>query len=233
MLVARTAPATALVALHRVSFRFDDGVTLFDSLDLTFDRTPTAIVGRNGVGKSVLAHLIAGGLAPTAGAIDRHASIAFVAQHDAGATHDPRCTATAVAHLDAPLAALERIARGDAREDDVGTLDGRWDLAERWRAALDDAGLPIDAGTPAHALSGGQHARVAMIGALLSGAELLVVDEPTNHLDLESVRAFEAALADFPGAIVAVSHDAAFIDALALTHSMRWTGEGWRFEPSA
>ncbi|MCD4556148.1 ATP-binding cassette domain-containing protein, partial [Burkholderia pseudomallei] len=154
--MARTAPAGALVALHHVSFRFDDGVTLFDSLDLTFDRAPSAIVGRNGAGKSVLARLIAGRLAPTAGAIERHASIAFVAQHDADAMHDSRCTAAAVARLDAPLAALERVARGDARADDFDLLDGRWDLAERWQAALDEAGLPpLDARTPAHALSGG------------------------------------------------------------------------------
>ncbi|MDN7673750.1 ATP-binding cassette domain-containing protein [Burkholderia oklahomensis] len=213
--MAQTAPATALVALHRVSFRFDDGVTLFDSLDLTFDRTPTAIVGRNGVGKSVLARLVAGRLAPTAGAIDRHASIAFVAQHDADATHDPQRTAAAAAHLDAPLAALERVACGDAREDDFDALDGRWDLAERWRAALDDAGLPIDAATPAHTLSGGQLARVAMIGALLSGADLLVLDEPTNHLDAPGRAWLRAALARRRGGWIVVSHDRALLHDIA------------------
>ncbi|KVD79223.1 ABC transporter ATP-binding protein [Burkholderia sp. ABCPW 14] len=213
--MAQAASATARVALHRVSFRFDDGVTLFDSLDLTFDRTPSAIVGRNGVGKSVLARLIAGRLAPTEGAIDRHASIAFVAQHDADATHDPQRTAAAVAHLDAPLAALERIARGDALEDDFDTLDGRWDLAERWRAALDDAGLPIDADAPAHTLSGGQLARVAMIGALLSGADLLVLDEPTNHLDAPGRAWLRAALARWRGGLIVVSHDRALLHEVA------------------
>lgn len=210
--MARTAPAGALVALHHVSFRFDDGVTLFDSLDLTFNRAPSAIVGRNGAGKSVLARLIAGRLAPTAGAIERHASIAFVAQHDADAMHDSRCTAAAVARLDAPLAALERVARGDARADDFDLLDGRWDLAERWQAALDEAGLPpLDARTPAHALSGGQLARVAMIGALLSGADLLVADEPTNHLDAPGREWLRAALAGWRGGLVVVSHDRALL----------------------
>ncbi|ARL36013.1 ABC-F family ATP-binding cassette domain-containing protein [Burkholderia pseudomallei] len=210
--MARTALAGALVALHHVSFRFDDGVTLFDSLDLTFDRAPSAIVGRNGAGKSVLARLIAGRLAPTAGAIERHASIAFVAQHDADAMHDSRCTAAAVARLDAPLAALERVARGDARADDFDLLDGRWDLAERWQAALDEAGLPpLDARTPAHALSGGQLARVAMIGALLSGADLLVADEPTNHLDTPGREWLRAALASWRGGLVVVSHDRALL----------------------
>ena len=50
--MAAATPTGALVALHHVSFRFDDGFTLFDSLDLSIDRTPTGIVGRNGIGKT-------------------------------------------------------------------------------------------------------------------------------------------------------------------------------------
>ncbi|KHK61016.1 hypothetical protein PI86_00715 [Burkholderia sp. A9] len=72
--MAAATPTGALVALHHVSFRFDDGITLFDSLDLAIDRTPTGIVGRNGVGKSLLAQLIAGRRTPSAGSIGRHAN---------------------------------------------------------------------------------------------------------------------------------------------------------------
>lgn len=62
-------------------------------------------------------------------------------------------------------------------------------------------------------------------------AQLLLLDEPTNHLDLESVRAIEAALAGFPGAIVVASHDTAFLAALEPTHTMQWHHDGWRYEP--
>ncbi|MBZ4280625.1 hypothetical protein LAM20_21980, partial [Mycobacterium tuberculosis] len=62
-------------------------------------------------------------------------------------------------------------------------------------------------------------------------AQLLLLDEPTNHLDLESVRAIEAALAGFPGAIVVASHDTAFLAALDPTHTMQWHRDGWRYEP--
>ncbi len=61
-------------------------------------------------------------------------------------------------------------------------------------------------------------------------AQLLLLDEPTNHLDLESVRAFEQALQGFSGAMVVVSHDEAFVQAIGPTHRLNWTQEGWRLE---
>ncbi|MEY1594656.1 ABC-F family ATP-binding cassette domain-containing protein [Burkholderia sp. Bmkn7] len=211
--MAAATPTGALVVLHHVSFRFDDGVTLFDSLDLSIDRTPTGIVGRNGIGKSQLAQLIAGRCAPSTGTIERHTPVVYVAQqHDDGnAAANPR-TVSQVAALDAPLGALARLADGRAEPHDFDLIGDRWDLAERLRAALDAAGLhDVRADTPAHALSGGQRARVALIGALLSGAGLLVLDEPTNHLDAPGRAWLRAALDGWRGGLVIVSHDRALL----------------------
>ncbi|HVT82697.1 MAG TPA: ATP-binding cassette domain-containing protein [Phycisphaerae bacterium] len=66
-------------------------------------------------------------------------------------------------------------------------------------------------------LSGGQKARVALARCLLSGVQVLILDEPTNHLDLASIQIMERALINFPGAVVAVSHDRFFIDKIATT----------------
>ncbi|KVV19871.1 ABC transporter ATP-binding protein [Burkholderia cepacia] len=211
--MAAATPTGALVALHHVSFRFDDGVTLFDSLDLSIDRRPTGIVGRNGIGKSQLAQLIAGRCAPSTGTIERHTPVVYVAQqHDDGnAAANPR-TVSQVAALDAPLGALARLADGRAETHDFDLIGDRWDLAERLRTALDAAGLhDVRADTPAHALSGGQRARVALIGALLSGAGLLVLDEPTNHLDAPGRAWLRAALDGWRGGLVIVSHDRALL----------------------
>ncbi|KWB22716.1 ABC transporter ATP-binding protein [Burkholderia cepacia] len=211
--MAAATPTGALVALHHVSFRFDDGVTLFDSLDLSIDRTPTGIVGRNGIGKSQLAQLIAGRCAPSTGTIERHTPVVYVAQqHDDGnAAANPR-TVSQVAALDAPLGALARLADGRAEPHDFDLIGDRWDLAERLRTALDATGLhDVRADTPAHALSGGQRARVALIGALLSGAGLLVLDEPTNHLDAPGRAWLRAALDGWRGGLVIVSHDRALL----------------------
>ncbi|WP_322089039.1 ABC-F family ATP-binding cassette domain-containing protein [Burkholderia sp. BCC1999] len=211
--MAAATPTGALVALHHVSFRFDDGITLFDSFDLSVDRTPTGIVGRNGIGKSLLAQLIAGRRAPGTGTIERHTPVVYVAQQhdDVNAKANPR-TVSQIAALDAPLGALARLAEGRAEPHDFDLIGDRWDLAERLRTALDAAGLhDVRPDTPARALSGGQLARVALIGALLSGAGLLVLDEPTNHLDAPGRAWLRAALDGWRGGLVIVSHDRALL----------------------
>ncbi|MEM5316338.1 ABC-F family ATP-binding cassette domain-containing protein [Paraburkholderia sp. JHI869] len=209
--MARVTPAATLVALHHISYRFDSGITLFDALDLVLDRVPTGIVGRNGVGKSMLAQLIAGRIEPTSGSIDRHARVAFAAQQHADASHDTQ-TVAQVAGLDAPLAALARLANGNAEAGDFDVIGERWDLAARLRTALDAAGLDhLESDALARTLSGGELARVTLIGALLADAGLLVLDEPTNHLDAAGRAWLRSTLAGWRGGLVVVSHDRALL----------------------
>lgn len=194
-----------LVSLQHVYVQFANGETLLDDLNLSFDHIPTGIVGRNGAGKSVLAKLLAGVLIPSSGTLTRSASVAYVPQTVALAPGDTVADVTATAD---PLAALQRLARGDALPDDLELIDDRWDLAERLRKALDAAGLQhINADDPASQLSGGQLARVTVIGALLAAPQLLILDEPTNHLDSDGRTWLLGALKDWRGGLVVVSHD--------------------------
>jgi len=85
---------------------------------------------------------------------------------------------------------------------------------------------------PAGQLSGGERLKAAMAIALWREvpAQLLLLDEPTNHLDLESVMAFEQALHGFTGAMLVVSHDPAFVQAIKPTHFLDWHCAGWTLE---
>ena len=83
---------------------------------------------------------------------------------------------------------------------------------------------------PLAVLSGGERLKAALACVLWreEATQLLLLDEPTNHLDLASVQAIEAALVGFPGALLVVSHDEAFLKGLTLTHELVWEEAGWR-----
>ncbi|MGF6127647.1 ATPase subunit of ABC transporter with duplicated ATPase domains [Pseudomonas frederiksbergensis] len=195
----------ALVSLNQLGFQFANGETIFDSLNLSFDRIPTAIVGRNGMGKSVLAQLIAGQLTPTAGRLICQGHVAYVPQTFSTTGQQTVADATGCAPA---FNALARLNLGHASSDDFDTLADRWDLPERLCLALDEAGLEdISPERLTQNLSGGQQARIALIGAFLGQAQLLVLDEPTNHLDTDGRRWLMHKLEQWRGGLIVISHD--------------------------
>ncbi len=202
----------ALVSLQHLGFQFANGETLLQDLNLTIDHTPTGIVGRNGRGKSILAKLIAGRLQPSSGTLRRSASVAYVSQSLDVAPGETIAHFTGTAPA---LAALERMTSGTAQLQDLELIDDRWDLGERLRHALNNAGLPhLGPDSLADQLSGGQLARGAVIGALLAAPQLLVLDEPTNHLDRSGREWLLHRLADWRGGLVVVSHDRQLLNTL-------------------
>ncbi len=203
----------ALISLNQLSFQFANGETLFDALDLHFDQRRTAIVGRNGCGKSVLARLLAGELQPSSGSLSCYGQLAYVAQQPPDASGQSIAEATGLAGT---LDALARLTAGSASEGDFEVIGERWDLTERFQISLEQAGLAglrVERGVDS--LSGGQRARIALIGAFLSGADGLVLDEPSNHLDAEGRRWLLQRLDEWRGGLIVVSHDRTLLDSVA------------------
>lgn len=192
--------------LRDVQWRAPDGRTLWSApLSLSIGPGRLGIVGRNGVGKSVLVQLLTGGLAPSAGRVDRSGRAHLVSPPLLA--HDPRRVADAMG-VAAALAAVERLAAGLATADDLLLADGQWDLPARIAQALADAGLPgLAPGTPMAALSGGERMRVALAGAMAADADSLVLDEPSNHLDAPARAWLQRWLRQCPRPVVLVSHD--------------------------
>jgi ATP-binding cassette ChvD family protein len=120
------------------------------------------------------------------------------------------------ARLSEPLDAgeMERVLEEQARVQDAIEARDAWDLDRTIEIAMDALRCPpgdADVGT----LSGGEVRRVALCRLLLQKPDLLLLDEPTNHLDAESVAWLERFLKDYPGTVVAITHDRYFLDNVA------------------
>ncbi len=180
------------VELKGVDKWFGEQIVLLDAAALIQNGERVGVVGPNGAGKSVLLRLIAGLLDPDGGALWVGPSIepGYYAQH-----HETLDMAQT------PIAALRSL-RPMSEGEAVAKL-GRFLI-------------PYDAATqPIAKLSGGEKSRVQLARLMLSGANCLLLDEPTNNLDIPSAEVLEAALEEFPGTVIVVSHDRYFLDRVA------------------
>lgn len=205
------------LTLERVSFVLPDGRPLFSDLNASFDARHaghTGVVGRNGAGKSVLARMMAGRLAPSSGRCTRTGEVFYLAQQVQ--IDEARASVATLAGVQNALDALTRIEAGDGTPEDFDSLGERWDLRQRLQAELERCGLGhLDPQAPAHALSGGEAMRVALAGAALSQADWLILDEPSNHLDRPNREALMRQLQRWPKGLVVVSHDRRLLDTMA------------------
>jgi ATP-binding cassette subfamily F protein 3 len=217
--------------LKAVSLSFThDGDLLFAGVDLTLgagDRV--GLVGPNGAGKTTLLRVLAGELAPASGRVTRGTGtrVAHVAQH----LDDPHGTVGSflagglgeLAEVTARMRTLEAaLAGGEDRLAEYGAVQDRWTALQGWtaetrvaqvRQRLDIAHLDDD--LPVARVSGGEQARLLLARALLDAPDVLLLDEPTNHLDADGAAWLQEWLGSYGGAVLAVSHDRVFLDAVA------------------
>jgi len=109
---------------------------------------------------------------------------------------------------------MEKLIQEQARVQEQLDATDAWDLDARLEMAMDALRCPPGS-TPVKVLSGGERRRVALCRLLLKKPDILLLDEPTNHLDAESVAWLEQHLQQYPGTVIAVTHDRYFLDNVA------------------
>ncbi len=203
------------ITLQGVGWALPDGTPLFSDLNEQFDSRHTGLVGRNGVGKSVLARILAGLVQPTRGHCTRQGRVHYLAQQITPAADASVSSLAGVQHT---LEALARIEQGSCAVEDFEAVGDAWDIRQRLQQALHAHGLGhLDADRPASTLSGGQAMRVALIGAALAQADFLILDEPSNHLDQPARQALIEQLQAWPHGLLVISHDRALLEVMQRT----------------
>ena len=184
-----------LLTLDNASVGYAPGQPVLRRLGLRLDPDDrVALLGANGNGKSTLAKLLSGRLAPFAGHVSRAPRLAcgLFAQHQ-----------------------IEDLEPAASPHDHLARLMPQAHPQEL-RARLARFGLGVDKVlVAARDLSGGERARLALALATHDAPHLLILDEPTNHLDIDAREALAEALNDFPGAVVLISHDWHLVEMVA------------------
>lgn len=186
-----------VVTLKDVDFAYTGTLRVYDKLNFEAERGQrTVLVGPNGAGKSTLLKLLAGVLTPQAGerVLGHNVTAGYFAQYR-GDMLNPKRSVLEEA-LDVERRPPEQLAR---------TLLGSF----LFRG--DDVFKAVGV------LSGGEKTRLALAKMLLDPPNLLLMDEPTTHLDMGSIDALVAALSDYSGTLLFISHDVHFIRAMATT----------------
>ena len=195
-----------VVEASGVSKSFGDRL-LYENLDFSLPKGGiVGVIGPNGAGKTTLFRMIIGQEEPTEGSIrvGETVRVAYVDQsRDA---------------LDGSKTVFEEISGGS----DVMLVNGHELQSRRYVGRFNFRGT--DQQKKIGSLSGGERNRVHLAKLLADGGNLLLLDEPTNDLDVETLRALEEALLNFPGCAVVISHDRWFLDRVA-THILAFEGD--------
>jgi len=225
-----------MIQLSSLSKSFGDRVLLDAVTWQIDDRERVGLCGPNGAGKTTLLRMLAGLDESDGGTIVKPAALTVGYLPQDGLEHRGRTVFEEASSAFAPLLAMkaemheleERMGSVDATESEQAEMLDRYsELSDRFRFAegysidlqvatvLGGLGFATeDFHRPAETFSGGWQMRIALSKLLLGRPGLLLLDEPTNHLDLEARNWLESYLREYPHAVILVSHDRFFLDAV-------------------
>ncbi len=218
-----------LLSLQKIGLAFGH-LPLFEEADLQIEPGERiALIGRNGAGKSSLLRVLSGDQPPDSGTIWREPGLRVSRlDQDVPAAGDGTVFAEVASGLgelgslvsEYHQAALRVSETHDAADmERLGELQHRLEERDGWRLEQKVehivSRLSLPAERPMQQLSGGWRRRALLGRALVSEPHLLLLDEPTNHLDIDAIRWLEDYLQGYPGAILFVTHDRAFLTAIA------------------
>ncbi len=212
-----------MLILQNISYTHSNKDLLFDNLNLILNNhEKAALIGQNGIGKSILLKIIAKKIPISDGQINVGTTPYYIPQVFGQYNH---MTIAQALGVDDKLAALSEILNGNATEDNYTLLNDDWTIEERCHESLQhwqlhDLKLTQRIGT----LSGGQKTKVFLAGISLHQPELILLDEPSNHLDVSGRELLYSFIKATKSALIVVSHDRKLLNILNTVYELSKQG---------
>ena len=191
-----------------LSYQHGNGDVVFNDLSFSLTAKVTALVGRNGCGKSILASILAKQKEPSSGTVVCNSTLGLYRQMNDVNQADNQTIAEAIG-LEPVFNALKAINQGHVTEQNLMLVEGNWDLAERFNAELVRLGVnnKIPYSLSKH-LSGGQLSQLKLWALFTCiKPDILILDEPSNHLDTKGKIWLIKQIHYFKGLLLLISHD--------------------------
>ncbi|MEQ2026568.1 ATP-binding cassette domain-containing protein [Xenorhabdus szentirmaii] len=214
--------AQQLIEAKQIAYQFSsEAAPLFSGVDMFLNAEQHALVGRNGIGKSWLASILAQKISPTEGGVRHFCDVGYLSQGLASFAGN----AADMLGLTKIMKANERVLAGVGDTSDFDVMEGNWDWQFQVESLLAEGELnPNILNQPFNSLSGGEQTRIKLLTLKRQGAGFMILDEPSNHLDRQGRLWLARWLDAFNGGILLVTHNTQLLQHTSIVYELNGLG---------
>lgn len=212
-----------MLKINNLTYKINHIDIIFENLSFIINTNDKiAIVGQNGIGKSILLELIINKLQPYGGeVINTFKNIAYFPQKFNALNFT---TVADVFNLEKQVISLHKIETNTADANDYEILDENWDCIEKIQNKMKFFNLTFDLLQDFNILSGGEKVKLILSSIINENTDLLILDEPTNNMDFESKKVFYNFIQNWQKALIIVSHDRELLNLINKIFELRKVG---------
>ncbi|HSQ98149.1 MAG TPA: ABC-F family ATP-binding cassette domain-containing protein [Rickettsiales bacterium] len=208
--------------IENLTYKINHIDTIFENLSFTIGNEKIAIVGQNGIGKSILLQLLIGELKPYYGEIIKNGvNFSYFPQKFNELNFS---TVADVFGFEKQVISLKKVDEGTAEAEDYGILDGNWDCIDKIQEKMKFFGLKFELLRDFRTLSGGEKVKLILSSIIDKNSNFLILDEPTNNMDYESKKCFYEFIRNWQNGLIVVSHDRELLNLVNKIYELRRIG---------
>lgn len=212
-----------MLIIKNLTYKINHIETIFENLSFSLnDNKKIAIIGKNGIGKSILLQLITGKLKAYSGEIIKNdINIAYFPQKFNESNFN---TVADVFGLEKQIISLQKVENNEADIEDYAILDNNWNCLDIIKEKMNFFGLNFDPMRDFDTLSGGEKVKLILSSIINKNSNFLILDEPTNNMDYESKKYFYNFIKTWKNSILLVSHDRELLNLVDKIFELRKIG---------